>query len=156
MRRERGLKLTGLLSLRLGESSPPCTEKSWGITSHRRTCNSHTALDDYSHSHRRTCNSHTALDDYSHSHRWRSTAIAAPVTATQLYIGHRWRCPVGCSDFDFFHNLRYNHPSLTPWGSKDLEIGKKKFSTSYMACGNFRRWLQQKLDFLLSEWFLAP
>ncbi len=23
-------------------------------------------------------------------------------------------CPIGCSDFDFFHILRYNHPSLTP------------------------------------------
>jgi hypothetical protein len=23
-------------------------------------------------------------------------------------------CTVGCSDFDFFHILRYNHPSLTP------------------------------------------
>ncbi len=23
-------------------------------------------------------------------------------------------CGVGCSDFDFFHILRYNHPSLTP------------------------------------------
>ncbi len=32
---------------------------------------------------------------------------------------------VGCSDFDFFHILRYNHPSLTPLGPKDLEIGKK-------------------------------
>ncbi len=24
------------------------------------------------------------------------------------------RYTVGCSDFDFFHILRYNHPSLTP------------------------------------------
>ncbi len=23
-------------------------------------------------------------------------------------------CTLGCSDFDFFHILRYNHPSLTP------------------------------------------
>ncbi len=23
-------------------------------------------------------------------------------------------CALGCSDFDFFHILRYNHPSLTP------------------------------------------
>jgi hypothetical protein len=34
-------------------------------------------------------------------------------------------CTLGCSDFDFFHILRYNHPSLTSYGSKDLEIGKK-------------------------------
>jgi hypothetical protein len=27
----------------------------------------------------------------------------------------------------FFQILRYNHPSLTPQGPKDLEIGKKKF-----------------------------
>jgi hypothetical protein len=27
----------------------------------------------------------------------------------------------------FFHILRYSHPSLTPWGPKDLEIGKKNF-----------------------------
>jgi hypothetical protein len=46
-------------------------------------------------------------------------------------------CAVGSSDFDFFHILRYNHPSLTPLGPKDLEIGNKKFSTSSMACGNF-------------------
>ena len=37
----------------------------------------------------------------------------------------------------FFHILRYNHPSLAPSGPKDLEIGKKLFSTSSMACGNF-------------------
>jgi hypothetical protein len=24
------------------------------------------------------------------------------------------RCSLGCSDFDFFHILRHNHPSLTP------------------------------------------
>ncbi len=34
---------------------------------------------------------------------------------------------VGCSDFDFFHILRYNHPYLTPSGPKDLKIGNKKF-----------------------------
>jgi hypothetical protein len=39
--------------------------------------------------------------------------------------------------FWLFHILRYNHPSLTPKGPKDLEIGKKKFSTSSMDCGNF-------------------
>ncbi len=44
---------------------------------------------------------------------------------------------LGCSDFDCFHILRYNNPSLTPYGSQDLEIGKKKISTSSMACGNF-------------------
>ncbi len=34
---------------------------------------------------------------------------------------------LGCSDFDFFHILRYKHPSQTPWGPKDLEIAQKKF-----------------------------
>jgi hypothetical protein len=37
------------------------------------------------------------------------------------------QCTVGCSDFGLFHISKYNNPSLTPQGSKDLEIGKKNF-----------------------------
>jgi hypothetical protein len=44
---------------------------------------------------------------------------------------------VGCSDFGFFHILRYNNPFLTPLGPKDLEFGRKKLLTSSMACKNF-------------------
>jgi hypothetical protein len=49
----------------------------------------------------------------------------------------RRRYTIGCSGFDFFHILRYNNPSLTPEGPKDLEIGKQFFSTISMAFGNF-------------------
>ncbi len=29
------------------------------------------------------------------------------------YIPYQYLCPIGSSDFYFFHILRYNHPSLT-------------------------------------------
>jgi hypothetical protein len=45
-------------------------------------------------------------------------------------------CALGCSDLTFFHILKYNNPSLTPYGSKDLVIGKK-ISPLSMAWGNF-------------------
>jgi len=35
---------------------------------------------------------------------------------------------LGCSDFDFFHILRYNHPSLTLKGPRIWKLAKKNFN----------------------------
>ncbi len=58
-------------------------------------------------SHRRTCNSHTALYDYSRSHRWRCPAIAAPVTASELYM------IIATAIADDFQPLPEPKPALT-------------------------------------------
>jgi hypothetical protein len=53
-------------------------------------------------------------------------------TLKTIHIKDRYSiCTLGCRGFGFFHILRYNNPSLTPYGPKELEIGQKNFSSNF-------------------------
>jgi hypothetical protein len=40
--------------------------------------------------------------------------LGSPFPTVDNIVDGKLHAQLGCSDFDFFHILRYNHPSLTP------------------------------------------